>query len=105
MIRYPYPNKRNVHFDDDLYREDTVKKGNLSNAKKYGNLLYHRIDLEVFKILKDFDQLVVHSDEEKDFISNYVCTGGAEHRIINIGKKEKKYHINDDDDCGDCEEE
>lgn len=111
VIKYPYPTRKCVIVNNNTsktcHEDDVITNDeNLINAKSFGNLLYHRIDLDLTKILKQFNIIIVHSDREKEFISNYVLSTSkyiiniCKENNINISERENSnvcYHELDDE--------
>lgn len=70
---YPYPTSE-------------LEIGKADNKYKiYGNLEFHKIDMELSKALKGFDTIIVDGETEKKFISFYVIN---EPKIIEIEEQQ-----------------
>lgn len=85
VINYPYPSK-NVDINGNNENRNYNIDGNLVDVKRNGNLTYHRIDLELAKILKSCNVVIVNNANEKEFISHYTASNTC--RLINIHSEE-----------------
>lgn len=86
IISYPYPSTDQLCDDID----------NISGCtrRKYGNLTYPLIDVELYKALQPFDVVVVNGFKQKDFISHYTS-----HRAIVINTEEQQTGHDTTDNC------
>lgn len=71
-ITYPYPS-RSVEKDKDGANDFTLLTKPLKNL--FGNLEYHRTDLELSKTLNLFNKIIVQNEFEKEFVLQYVTNG------------------------------
>lgn len=69
-IFYSYPTKKLDNDDDDDNKR--ADDGNINKINlKFGNLEYHKTDLELTRILNKFNIILVKRKLEKEFLENY----------------------------------
>lgn len=72
VYQYPKTERYNAsgEFEEEEEEEETLKTF-FKKGLKFGNLQFPLTDLELSKTLKKFKIIIVKSQLEKDFISNY----------------------------------